>query len=260
MDLGLKDKVVIVTGGANGIGKGIVSGFLEEGSRVVIVDWNEEDGVKTQHEFASMGHDVSFIRMNVRSVEDVELVVSQVVAQYGTIDVLVNDIGTHLYKPSLEITIDDFNKLIETDLRGHFFMTQKVVPVMKEQGGGAIVNIASVHAWATRPNFSVYAAAKGGIVSMTRGLALEFAPDHIRINTVLPGMSISKAYQQRLDELNEEEREKELTRAAYNTPLGVVGFPKQIGYPVVFLASEKASFMTGAIVAVDGGETIHLDW
>ncbi|WEG11132.1 SDR family oxidoreductase [Pullulanibacillus sp. KACC 23026] len=117
-----------------------------------------------------------------------------------------------------------------------------------------------MHALATHPNFSVYAAAKGGIVSMIRGLALEFAADGIRVNTVLLGMSISKDFQIRLEAMTQPERQDALKKAVYNTPLGVVGFPKVIGYPVVFLASEKASFMTGAIVPIDRGETIHLDW
>lgn len=260
MDLGLTNKVVLVTGGANGIGKGIVSDFLEEGSRVVIADWNEEDGRRTRDEFHANGHDVTFLQMDVRNLDHIKQVVNTVIETHGQIDVLVNDIGTHMYKSSLEFSVDDFDKLIQTDLRGHFLMTQQVVPHMKKQGKGAIVNIASVHALATRPNFTVYAAAKGGIVSMTRGLALEFATDGIRVNTVLPGMSISKNFQTRLDAMTQEERQETLKNAAYNTPLGVVGFPKMIGYPVVFLASEKASFMTGAIIPVDGGETIHLDW
>ncbi|GGH78674.1 NAD(P)-dependent dehydrogenase (short-subunit alcohol dehydrogenase family) [Pullulanibacillus pueri] len=260
MDLGLKEKIVLVTGGANGIGRGIVSDFLEEGSRVVIADWNEEDGIQTQVAFREKGYEVMFLQMNVRHLDEIKQAVETVIEHYGRIDVLVNDIGTHMYKSSLDFTVEEFDQLIQTDLRGHFLMTQQVVPHMKAQGGGAIVNIASVHALATRPHFSVYAAAKGGIVSMTRGLALEFAPAGIRVNTVLPGMSISKDFQKRLEVLSDKEREAALEKAAYNTPLGVVGEPKFIGYPVVFLASEKAAFMTGAIVPVDGGETIHLDW
>lgn len=260
MDTGLQGKVVIVTGGANGIGKGIVECFVEEGSTVIIADWNEADAEETAERFRAQEASVESVRMDVRQRSDIQSMVSYVIQKFGRIDVLVNDIGTHLYKPVLEITIEDFDKIIETDLRGHFLVSQTVLPHMIRQGGGAIVNIASVHAMATRPRFSVYAAAKGGIVSLTRGLALEGAPHHVRVNAVLPGMSMSKDFQVRLNSLTAEQRHATLEQAAYNTPIGHVGDPKEIGYAVVFLASEKASFITGTAVTVDGGETVHLDW
>ena len=260
MDTGLKGKVVVVTGGANGIGRGIVECFVEEGSNVVIADWNEADADAAVRRLRDQGSQVAFAKMDVRQPSDIRGMVSWVMQTYGRIDVLVNDIGTHLYKPAIDMTVADFDKVVETDLRGHFLVSQQVFPHMIHHGGGAIVNIASVHALATRPKFSVYAAAKGGVVALTRGLALEGAPHHVRVNVVLPGMSMSKEFQLRLNSLTPEQREAALKRAAYNTPIGHVGEPKEIGYAAVFLASNKASFITGAALTVDGGETVHLDW
>lgn len=260
METGLRHKVVLVTGGANGIGRGIVECFVEEESIVVIADWNDADAAMTASAYQANGAAVSSMQMDVRDPLAVKRTVADVIRLHGRIDVLVNDIGTHLYKRALDITVDEFDKVIETDLRGHFLMSQQVIPQMMQQGGGAIVNISSVHALATRPRFAVYAAAKGGVVAMTRGLALEVAKENIRVNAVLPGMSMSKAFQAKLAQLGPEEQEKMLLQSAYNTPIGHVGHPKEIGYAVVFLASDRASFITGAAIPVDGGETIHLDW
>lgn len=255
-----KDRAVLVTGGANGIGRGIVQCFAEQGARIVIADWSEEDGQAACDELARDGVEALYVKMDVRREEEIEQVVTKSVERFGRIDVLVNDIGTHYYRTIEETTAEQFDRVLQTDLRGHFLMSQKVIPVMEEQGKGSIVNISSIHAVSTRVRCAAYAAAKGGINAMTRAMALECAPKKIRINTVMPGMSISKAFQQRLDALTPEERDRRLKEAAYNTPIGHVGDPMEIGYAVCFLASDKASFITGAALAVDGGESIHLDW
>ncbi|WP_274650902.1 SDR family NAD(P)-dependent oxidoreductase [Paenibacillus humicola] len=254
------DRTVIVTGGAAGIGQGIAQCFAEEGSRLLIADWDEEAGNRFCKELQDGGRDAVFIRTNVGEERDLDRIVETALARWGRIDVLVNNVGTHLYKPMLDISADDFDRVIATDLRGHWLLSRKAMPAMISSGSGAIVHISSVHAWATRPNFSVYAAAKGGIVSMARAMALECAPHGIRVNTVLPGYTISSRLQQRLNEMPAEEHEAFLSKQAYNIPLGRLALPQDIGHAVVFLASGKASFITGACLAVDGGETIHLDF
>lgn len=259
MDMGLQDKIVIVTGGANGIGWGIAQSFAEEGAKILIADWNEEDGNRAVQELASQNAEALYVKMDVRSEDDVDHAIHTALSAWSQVDVLVNNIGTHFYKPIAEISAGDFDRVMQTDLRGHFLMSQRIIPIMKRQGRGAIVNISSIHALSTGIGFTAYAAAKGGINAMTRAMALECAPD-IRINAVMPGMSISKEFQKRLDALTAEERKDVLEKAASNTPIGHVGHPMEIGKAVVFLASGQASFITGASLPVDGGESIHLNW
>lgn len=258
--LPLVDKVAIITGGAAGIGRGIVQCFVESGARVAIADWNDQDGESARDELVAKGYDVAYFKMDVKSESNINQVVEATLERFGRIDVLVNDIGTHLYKPVLEVSGDEFDKLIHTDLRGHFFMSKAVVPHMIDRRYGSIVHISSIHALATRPSFTLYAAAKGGIVAMTRGMALEWAPYGIRVNTVLPGMSRSKQFNHWLSELPPDDRVNRLKQSANNTPLGRIGEPKEIGHAVAFLASDLASFITGAILPVDGGESVHLRW
>ncbi len=253
-------QVVIVTGGGAGIGKGIAQCFAREGARVAIADWNEETGARSCAELAESGAEAVFIQTNVQRESDIEHAVDTALKTWGRIDVLVNNVGTHLYKNMLDITTEEWDRLIATDLRGHWLMSKKVLPHMMGRKKGSIVHIASVHAWQTRPAFTLYAAAKGGIVSMTRAMALECAPYGIRVNAVLPGYTVTSALETRLEQLGPDERETFLRKQAYNIPLGRLALPQEIGNAVVFLAGEQASFITGASLAVDGGETIHLDF
>jgi NAD(P)-dependent dehydrogenase (short-subunit alcohol dehydrogenase family) len=139
-------------------------------------------------------------------------------------------------------------------------MSKKVLPYMMERKQGSIVHISSVHAWQTSPSFTAYAAAKGGIVAMARSMALECAPFGIRVNTVLPGLTRNSGIDKRTSQLSAEERLVQLQKLAHNIPIGRIAEPQDIGEAVVFIASARASFITGACLAVDGGETIHLQF
>jgi|HigsolmetaGSP12D_1036236.scaffolds.fasta_scaffold02795_2 NAD(P)-dependent dehydrogenase (short-subunit alcohol dehydrogenase family) len=254
------EQVVIVTGGAAGIGRGIARCFAEEGARVVIADWNEADGEATREELGRGGSEAVFVKTDVSDPAQIERVAAAAMDRWGRIDVLVNNVGTHDYRPFMEMTAQDWDRLIASDLRGHFLMSRAVVPSMIARKSGSIVHIASVHALQTMPRFTVYAAAKGGIVSMTRGMALELAEHGIRVNAVLPGLTRNKNVDRSLQGLTDEERAERMKRAAVNVPLGRMADPKEIGNAVVFLAGAKASFITGACLTVDGGESAHLRW
>ncbi|QGQ95950.1 SDR family oxidoreductase [Paenibacillus psychroresistens] len=251
-------KVAIVTGGASGIGRGIVEVLLREGCKVMIADWNEQLGEQTVRELSVNEDHITFIRTDVSKADDIQNVIDRTLERWGVLDILVNNVGTHYYRNIENVTLDEWDKVIGTDLRGHFLFVQKVLPHMKAKRSGAIVNIASVHALQTAKLFTVYAAIKGGIVAMSRAMALECAPFGIRVNSVLPGMTRNNGVEERLNKLSPELRESKERDMAFNIPLGRIAEAVEIGEAVAFLASNRASFITGSSLVVDGGESSHL--
>ncbi|QHW33015.1 SDR family oxidoreductase [Paenibacillus rhizovicinus] len=256
----MQGRVAIVTGAASGIGRGIAEVLLREGCSVSVLDWNEEEGKRAVLEMTDDRDRIQFIQTDVSKESDIIRAVEQTAAKWGTVDILVNNVGTHFYRAVEQITADDWDRVMTTDLRGHFLTMQKVLPIMKKQGKGAIVNIASVHALQTVPHFAAYAAVKGGVVSMSRSIALEYASNGIRVNTVLPGMTRNSNIDKYLTSLDEKGREKAYRGMIRNIPVGRIAEPVEIGEAVAFLASDKAAFITGTTLAVDGGETSHLAW
>lgn len=256
----MRNKVAVVTGAAGGIGKGIAEVLHREGCRVIIADWNEELGRHAASEIAGGGGRAVFLRMDVSRPTDIRSVVDETLERWGAIDVWVNNIGTHYYRRVEAIAVEEWDRVIDTDLRGHFLCMQAVLPHMKDRGGGAIVNIASVQALQSLPGASAYAAAKGGIIAMSRALALEAATSGVRINTVLPGKTRIGRDDERLAKASPGDRERMERDMARNIPLGRIGMPADVGEAVAFLASDRASFITGTTLTVDGGETTHLYW
>lgn len=252
------NQTCIVTGGAAGIGRGIVECLLRDGANVMIADRNERDGAETARELAAFGDRVAYCRTDVASERQIDEVVAFTRERWGRIDVVVNNVGTHFYENIEAISAEQWDSVIAADLRGHFLMSQKALPALKQSGRGNVVHISSVHARLSLPNFSVYAAAKGGIVSLSRVMALEWAPYGIRVNAILPGLVRSKQVNVELAELSEEMRNNTLKRMSSHIPIGRIGNPHDIGDLVVFLCSERASFITGAAIPVDGGISARL--
>ncbi|MBP1992994.1 SDR family NAD(P)-dependent oxidoreductase [Paenibacillus eucommiae] len=251
--MSLEHKVVIVTGGAASIGKGIAECFAKESARIVIADCNEEDGMAAKAYLERMGCEVLFIKMDAAIEEDTERAVALTLEKWGQIDVLVNNVGTHLYKPLVDIKTQEWDYLMAVDLKGCFLMSRNVLPHMRSRNQGCIINISSVHANASSKHFTAYSAAKGGVVSMTRSMAAEYAADGIRVNAVLPGWTRSKTTDKDLSHYDEAERSSVLARWGRAIPIGRLAEPVEIGHSVVFLASDKASYITGACLSVDGG-------
>jgi NAD(P)-dependent dehydrogenase (short-subunit alcohol dehydrogenase family) len=256
----LRNKVAIVTGAASGIGRGIAEVLLREACKVSVLDWDEREGERAILEMTEDRGRAQFIRTDVSKETDIIHAVERTVEKWGTVDILVNNVGTHYYNPVEKIMAEDWDRVLATDLRGHFLAIQKVLPVMKRRGRGAIVNIASIHAHQSLPHFTAYAAVKGGVISMSRSMALEFAPLGIRINTVLPGMTRNRNVERILASLGPEERAAKERGMARNIPIGRIAEAAEIGEAVAFLASDRASFITGASLVVDGGESSHLSW
>lgn len=254
-----QDKVVLISGGAAGLGKEIAKCFGREGAKISICDKNMDEGNRTCSELREAGAEAVFFECDVRSEQDIVATVAKTVEIYGRIDVLVNNVGMHFCKQIPSITAEYWGNAFDINARGHFLFIRETVPVMKSIGKGSIVNVSSIHALVTTAGSSVYAATKGAIVSMTYSIAIELAPFNIRINVILPGAFRGSWIDKKLETLEPEQKDKFLQRQSSNRiPMGRVADSEEIAWPVLFMASDKASYITGSVLVVDGGRIINL--
>jgi NAD(P)-dependent dehydrogenase (short-subunit alcohol dehydrogenase family) len=246
----IEHRVALITGGAYGIGRGIAQQFAANGDFVVVADRDAERGTALESSIRAASGQVLFVHTDVRIESQIQHLMSRVSEVFGRIDVLCNNAGTERYRRADEYTIEDWNVISETNLRGAFLCTKYAYPFLKS-ARGCIVNISSVQAFANEPRISAYAASKAGLLGLTRGMALDFASDGVRVNAVCPG-----AIQTGMMEacIKDEPDPAEAVRAIGRTiPLGRVGQPEDIAQAVYFLASPAASYITGAVLVVDGG-------
>lgn len=248
--MNLKNKVVVVTGGGSGIGRASVLRFSKEGARVVIADRNLEAAQGTAKE--CKGESLC-VRTDVSDPKSAEQLAKDAIAKFGRIDVLVNNAGFGVTGSVTEVTIEDWDRLMATNVRGVFLCSRFAIPQMAKQGGGSIINIASYTANAGIPNRAAYVASKGAVASLTRAMALDHVKDKIRVNAVAPG-TISSPY---FDKIFADSPNPEKLRAEFNAraPMDRMGTPDEIANMIVWLASDEASFATGAIFTVDGGSS-----
>lgn len=245
-----KTRVALVTGGAYGIGRGIVVEFAKRGEAVVIADRDRDRGLSLEKELRRAKADVLFVESDVRVETQVDAVIQKTEEVFGRIDVLCNNAGIERYRRADTYTIDEWDAINETNLRGAFLCTKYAHPLLR-QTRGCVVNISSVQAYANEREISAYAASKAGLLGLTRGMALDFAPDGIRVNAVCPGVVQSGMMEAFLKSYaNSEEKVKEIGQSI---PLGRVGQPEDIAQAVYFLASPAAAYVTGATLVVDGG-------
>ena len=243
----LEDKTAIVTGASSGIGKGIAKDFAEEGANVVVSDVDVESGEKVVGEIEDSGGSAIFVKTDVSDEEDVDELVEKTLSEYSKIDILVNNAGVYIQKPITEMETDEWDKVIDVNLKGVFLMTRRVAQEMVENEEGKIINVSSIAGEVGYPNSSAYSATKGGTIAMTRALALELSPKGINVNAVAPGV-IKTAM---TDDLLSDEDVKGQMLA--NTPIGRLGEPEDIASAVTYLASKDADFVTGETLFVDGG-------
>jgi NAD(P)-dependent dehydrogenase (short-subunit alcohol dehydrogenase family) len=238
--------VVLVTGGAQGIGRSIVEVARREGARVAFVDVDERAGRATAE---ALGGEALFVAADVADEARVAAAVARVQAELGPIGVLVNNAGRNSYADAVQMTEAEWDDVFAVDLKGTWLMSKHVLPAMIERRSGAIVNVASLHAQLTARGMFPYAAAKSGMVGLTRSLALDVAPHNVRVNAVSPGYTRTALVDEYLD-LRGAEEEAAILAAQ---PLGRIAEPREVAEVVCFLASDAASFVTGANWAVDGG-------
>jgi|ADurb_H2B_03_Slu_FD_contig_121_10716_length_28508_multi_4_in_0_out_0_26 NAD(P)-dependent dehydrogenase (short-subunit alcohol dehydrogenase family) len=246
-------KTMLITGAAGGVGRATVKHFHERGFRVI--------GVDRQSVYAEFPADGLFIQADISVPENLENIFAQATEFTPTLDVLVNNAGFQVTKPLVETTVEEWDMVMASNLRSVFLGAKLAYPLLKAEGGGAIVNVSSVHAVATSANIAAYAASKGGLLALTRAMAIEFAPDNIRVNAVLPGAvdtPMLRAGFHRGRE-NEASEESQLAALAAKTVNGRVALPEEIASVIYFLADNaQSSFITGQGLLADGGATCRL--
>jgi NAD(P)-dependent dehydrogenase (short-subunit alcohol dehydrogenase family) len=248
-----KEKVAIVTGGGAGIGQASATAFAREGAKVVIADIDEKAATRTVQEITSAGGKAIFIRCDISKGVDVESMVDRTVREFGGVDVLHNNAGVVRYGTVVEMSEKDWDFILNINLRGSFLTCKHVIPQMKKRGGGAIVNTASVQAFASQRTVAAYSASKGAIVSFTKTVALDHAPDNIRCNCIAPGSVHTPMLESAANLFAKENPQQAMVDWGKLHPLGRVARPEEVANLALFLSCEDSSFCTGACFTVDGG-------
>ena len=245
----IKGKVAVVTGSARGIGAGIAARFGREGAKVVCVDRNPAD--ETVAHIKDNGGEAIAVRCDISKLESIESAVKEILNVYGTIDILVNSAGLSKMASITDATEADWDYVNNVTLKGTWMMIKSVAPTMKANEKGKIINIASISGCVAFVDQSIYCAAKGGVVNMTRELGVELAPFGINVNAICPSVVDTPLF----IDINSPWEGKFLQECIEGHPIGRISTPDDIAGPAVFLASDDASFICGRILMVDGGWT-----
>ena len=243
----LQGKNAVVTGAAMGIGRAIALEFAREGARVAVVDLNSAKADDTVGLIEEAGGKAFAIATDIGNAEQVGNMAKEIRHRLGVVDVLANNAGSRIVKPFLEYTEEDWRRMLDTNLTGHFLVCKSIVPLMLEAGGGHIVNTCSIASVQGRPNRIGYCAAKGGLLTFTKALAADLSAQNIRVNALAPGMIETPMNQALADDPEVGDK--------WNTAnlVGRWGQPEDVAKAAVFLASPDADFMTGATIQLDGG-------
>lgn len=250
----LKGKIAIVTGGNGGIGEGIAHGFAAVGGNIVIAARNQAKTHETAREIKSQyGVQVLGVQVDVRHEDQIQAMVAQAIDRFGQIDILVNNAGINIRNMPQDYLLDEWDEILDTNLRSAFLCSKAVYPAMKEAGGGKIISIGSMTSIFGGAKLAPYGTSKGGIVQLTRSLAVAWAPDNIQVNAILPGWintDLTRQARKELPGLNE--------RVLDRTPVGRWGEPKDLAGAAIFLASSTSNFVTGVALPVDGGFSVMI--
>jgi len=244
----LKDKVVIVTGAGSGIGLATAKRFICEGAWVIFADIKEIG--KDEKKIAN-GNKAHFCQVNVSKPHEVVALFNKVQNDFGRLDILINNAGVELAKKVTETSLKEWNHVMDVNLKGVFLCSKAAIPIMRRHGGGSIVNVASELGLVGGSEIAAYCASKGGVVQLTKAMALDHAMDNIRVNCVCPG-PVDTPLLRRIIACSGSPQEEE-QRIESSIPLKRVAAPEEIANVILFLASAGSSFMTGSVVAVDGG-------
>ena len=241
----LEDKVAVVTGAASGFGEAIARRYAAEGARVVVADLNDQTGGRIADEIGG-----AYIHADVSDRGDVRAMVRTAVDTYGRLDTMVNNAGvTHVNRPMLEVGEEEFDRIFEVNVKAIYLAAMEVVPLMREQGGGCIVNTASTAGLRPRPGLTWYNASKGAVITMTKSMAAELGPDNIRVNALCPVAGDTPLLPSFLGANAREAFEA-------TVPLGRLCTSEDVAKAALWLASDEASFITGVAFPVDGGRGV----
>ncbi len=250
----LKDKIAIVTGSSKGIGEGIARVFSKEGAKVVVACRTESAGQKMADELGAGDGRAIFIKTDVKVSESVQAMIASTIETFGRLDILVNNAGYHISKNVEETSEEEWQHIIETNLRSTFLCSKYAIPHLRKTKGN-IINISSMVGLVGQPNAGAYSATKGGQIAMSKGMAIDFAPDGIRVNVICPGWIQTPLVD---DWFGQQDDEAEARKYIFGRhPLGRIGTIEECGKAALYLASaDDAGFVTGITLNIDGGITL----
>ena len=249
----IEDRVALITGGASGIGRATAHLFLAEGAKVVIADVNSDALDHAVKALRATSHQVLGVQGDVRSMEDAAAMVRTAVDNFGRLDILFCNAGITSVMPISELTEDEWDAVIDTNLKGMFTLIKQTIPQMRAQGGGTIITMGSEMGIVAVPESPAYNASKGGVIMLTRSLAIDLIRDNIRVNALCPGITRTPLLQAEVDRSLDPERTA-AEQAAW-APIMRVADPIEIAHGALFLASDDSSFAVGSCLVLDGGYT-----
>jgi NAD(P)-dependent dehydrogenase (short-subunit alcohol dehydrogenase family) len=249
----LKDKVAIITGAGSGQGKAAAKLFASEGATVIIAEWNEENGKQVEEDIVSNGQQALFFQTDVSDEETIIALVDEVMARYGRVDVVFNNAGVGFSSSSrfkmdrlTDTPLQDWNQILAINLNGVYLLSKYVIPIMKKQNGGNIINNSSLNGIIGVPGADAYTASKGAVVALSRVMAVDYGKFNIRVNCICPGAIDTPMIADVL-------KNEAFSTAFTSNPLRRVGKPEEVAQAALFLASDESSYITGLIMPVDGG-------
>ncbi|MFQ5824002.1 MAG: SDR family NAD(P)-dependent oxidoreductase [bacterium] len=249
--LSLEGKVAVITGGASGIGFGTAKRLAELGAKIVVLDIIEENGAKAVKEIKSLGGKAIFIKCDVRSNSDCKNAVEGTIKEFGKIDILFNNAGIAIRKNTVDLNEEDWDLAVDVTLKGIYMLSHYVIPYMIKNGGGSIINSGSGWSLKGGPNAVSYCAAKGGVLNLTRAMAIDHGKHNIRVNCVCPGDVDTSLLRSECTQLGEDE--ETFMKEAADRPINRVGTPEDVANAVLFFASDLSTWVTGTHLVVDGG-------
>jgi NAD(P)-dependent dehydrogenase (short-subunit alcohol dehydrogenase family) len=251
----LLNKVALITGGTSGIGEATAKVFAAEGAKVAITGRRRQHGEAVVTQIKQSGGEALYIEADVVRAQDCRFSIDQAIEAFDRIDILFNNAGIAA-QGTLENTSEaDWDRTFEVNVKGVYLMTKSIIPVMRRQGGGVIINNASDWGIVGGPGYAAYSATKGAVVQMTRTVALEVARENIRVNAICPGDTFVERWRTDKRRNSSGDMDARLREMGEEMPMGRVGTAEEIAKSVLFLASDDSSFMTGAMLIVDGGNT-----